>query len=87
MSATATNPLVKPTNLLQAASDTPLRRLFVKSCLDCAWSGLYKQLKLNFYLNLEEIYESLKQGDSVSLRNFGTFYVRVDRERWVFNFF
>lgn len=29
---------------------------------------------------VEEIYESLKLGESVSLRNFGTFYVRVERE-------
>ena len=35
---------------------------------------------------LEEIYESLKQGESVSLRNFGTFYVRVERRNWVFKF-
>jgi DNA-binding protein HU-beta len=35
---------------------------------------------------LEEIYESLKQGESVSLRNFGTFYVRTGRECWVFKF-
>lgn len=35
---------------------------------------------------LEEIYESLKQGDSVSLRNFGTFYVRVEPKNWVFKF-
>ncbi|MDZ7959429.1 MAG: HU family DNA-binding protein [Aulosira sp. DedQUE10] len=35
---------------------------------------------------LEEIYESLKKGDSVSLRNFGTFYVRAERESWVFKF-
>ncbi len=35
---------------------------------------------------IEEIYESLKQGDSVSLRNFGTFYVRTGRECWVFKF-
>jgi DNA-binding protein HU-beta len=35
---------------------------------------------------VEEIYESLKLGESVSLRNFGTFYVRVERERWVFKF-
>lgn len=35
---------------------------------------------------LDEIYESLKQGDSVSLRNFGTFYVRTGRECWVFKF-
>ncbi|HEY9692449.1 MAG TPA: HU family DNA-binding protein [Oculatellaceae cyanobacterium] len=35
---------------------------------------------------LEEIYESLKEGNSVSLRNFGTFYVRVERRNWVFKF-
>lgn len=35
---------------------------------------------------LEEIYESLKLGESVSLRNFGTFYVKVTRESWVFKF-
>jgi DNA-binding protein HU-beta len=33
-----------------------------------------------------EIRESLKQGESVSLRDFGTFYVRVERESWVFKF-
>jgi DNA-binding protein HU-beta len=33
-----------------------------------------------------EIYQSLKQGESVSLRDFGTFYVRVERESWVFKF-
>ncbi|MBK1987654.1 HU family DNA-binding protein [Sphaerospermopsis aphanizomenoides BCCUSP55] len=35
---------------------------------------------------IEEIYESLKQGESVSLRNFGTFYVRVEPKTWVFKF-
>ncbi len=35
---------------------------------------------------LEEIYKSLKEGNSVSLRNFGTFYVRVERRNWVFKF-
>jgi DNA-binding protein HU-beta len=35
---------------------------------------------------LEEIYEALKQGECVSLRNFGTFYVRPERESWVFKF-
>ena len=34
----------------------------------------------------EEIYEALKQGESVSLRNFGTFYVRSQRDSWVFKF-
>ena len=35
---------------------------------------------------LEEIYLSLKQGESVSLRNCGTFYVRKERESWIFKF-
>jgi DNA-binding protein HU-beta len=29
---------------------------------------------------LEEIYEALKHGECVSLRNFGTFYVRPQRD-------
>jgi len=35
---------------------------------------------------LEEIYAALKQGESVSLRNFGTFFVRPERKSWVFKF-
>jgi DNA-binding protein HU-beta len=35
---------------------------------------------------LEEIYEALKQGECVSLRNFGTFFVRPERRSWVFKF-
>lgn len=35
---------------------------------------------------LEEIYEALKRGESVSLRDFGTFYVRVEWQSWVFKF-
>jgi DNA-binding protein HU-beta len=35
---------------------------------------------------LEEIYEALKRGECVSLRNFGTFYVRPERHSWVFKF-
>ena len=35
---------------------------------------------------LEEIYQALKRGESVSLRNFGTFYVRPGRSNWVFKF-
>jgi len=35
---------------------------------------------------LEEIYEAMKRGESVSLRNFGTFYVRVEWQSWVFKF-
>lgn len=35
---------------------------------------------------LEAIYEAVKRGESVSLRNFGTFYVRPERNAWVFKF-
>lgn len=35
---------------------------------------------------LEEIYEALKQGECISLRNFGSFYVRQERNAWVFKF-
>jgi DNA-binding protein HU-beta len=35
---------------------------------------------------LEEIYEALKREECVSLRNFGTFYVRRERENWIFKF-
>jgi DNA-binding protein HU-beta len=35
---------------------------------------------------LEEIYEALKQGRSVSLRGFGSFFVPPERETWVFRF-
>ena len=35
---------------------------------------------------LTEIYEALKRGQSVSLRDFGSFYVRPERNTWVFKF-
>jgi DNA-binding protein HU-beta len=35
---------------------------------------------------LEAIYETLKHGESVSLRDFGTLYVRPERDTWVFKF-
>lgn len=35
---------------------------------------------------LSEIYSSLKQGESVSLKNEGTFYVRKEQKSWVFKF-
>ncbi len=35
---------------------------------------------------LDEIYEALKRGECVSLRGFGSFYVRPERESWVFTF-
>ncbi|HEV8638651.1 MAG TPA: HU family DNA-binding protein [Chloroflexota bacterium] len=35
---------------------------------------------------LAEIYEALKRGQSVTLRDFGSFYVRPERDTWVFKF-
>ncbi len=35
---------------------------------------------------LDEIYNGVAQGRSVSLRNFGTFYVEPRRNAWVFTF-
>ena len=35
---------------------------------------------------LEEIYQAIKRGESVSLRTFGSFSVRPGPERWVFKF-
>jgi DNA-binding protein HU-beta len=35
---------------------------------------------------LEEIYQALKRGECVSLRDFGTFYVRPEQASWVFKF-
>ena len=34
----------------------------------------------------ETIFEALKHGESVSLRDFGTFYVRPEPGSWVFKF-
>ena len=35
---------------------------------------------------LEEIYAALKRGESVSLRDFGSFYIRPEPASWVFKF-
>jgi len=35
---------------------------------------------------LDEIYQALKRGQSVTLKGFGGFYVRPERESWVFKF-
>lgn len=35
---------------------------------------------------LGEIYDALKRGEGVSLRDFGSFYVRPERASWVFKF-
>jgi DNA-binding protein HU-beta len=35
---------------------------------------------------LAEIYAAFKRGESVSLRHFGSFYVRPEADQWVFRF-
>lgn len=35
---------------------------------------------------LDTLYESFKAGQSVTLSGFGNFYVRPEREHWVFKF-
>lgn len=35
---------------------------------------------------VETLYESFKAGKSVTLRGFGSFYVREERSSWVFRF-
>lgn len=35
---------------------------------------------------LDEVYDALTRGESVSLRGFGSFYVRPEPESWVFTF-
>lgn len=35
---------------------------------------------------LDEVYEALKRGECVSLRGFGSFYIRPEPENWVFKF-
>jgi DNA-binding protein HU-beta len=35
---------------------------------------------------LEEVYQALKRGESVTLRDFGSFYVRPEQGSWIFRF-
>lgn len=35
---------------------------------------------------LDELYLAFKQGESVTLRKFGSFYVRPEQTNWVFKF-
>ena len=35
---------------------------------------------------LDEIYQAIKRDQGVTLKNFGGFYVRPERESWVFKF-
>jgi nucleoid DNA-binding protein len=35
---------------------------------------------------LDEIYQAMKRGQGVTLKGFGGFFVRPERENWVFKF-
>ena len=45
-----------------------------------------KEVELIVDATLEEIYQSLKQGESVNIRNFGTFYIKHHRDSIAFKF-
>jgi len=45
-----------------------------------------KEVEAIIDITLDEIYQSLKQGESVNLRNFGTFYIKGHRDSWAFKF-
>ena len=45
-----------------------------------------KEVELIVDETLEEIYQSLKAGESVNLRNFGTFYIKHHRDSVAFKF-
>jgi DNA-binding protein HU-beta len=57
-----------------------VRRVAVRTDVEVEMASRFVEV------TLEEIYEALKQGECVSLRNFGTFYVRPERRSWVFKF-
>ena len=57
-----------------------VRRVAVRADVDIEMASKFIEAAL------EEIYEALKQGECVSLRNFDTFYVRPERRSWVFKF-
>jgi DNA-binding protein HU-beta len=61
----------KPDVVRLVAQRTGREHAFVEEVLDAA---------------LEEIYVAFKRGESVSFRNFGSFYIRPGPERWVFRF-
>jgi DNA-binding protein HU-beta len=61
----------KPDVVRLVAQRTGRERAIVEEVLDAA---------------LEELYAAFKRGESVSLRNLGSFYVRPEPERWVFCF-
>lgn len=57
-----------------------VRRLAVRMKTDEAASTMWLDAVL------DTLYESFRSGESVTLSGFGNFYVRPERERWVFKF-
>ena len=57
-----------------------VRRLAVRMKTDEAISTMWLDAML------DTLYESFRSGESVTLSGFGNFYVRPERERWVFKF-
>lgn len=57
-----------------------VRRLAVHMRTDEAVSAMWLDAVL------DTLYESFRSGQSVTLSGFGNFYVRPERERWVFKF-
>ena len=57
-----------------------VRRLAVRMKTDEAVSATWLDAVL------DTLYESFRSGESVTLSGFGNFYVRPERERWVFKF-
>ncbi|MEO0837153.1 MAG: HU family DNA-binding protein [Cyanobacteria bacterium J06642_3] len=45
-----------------------------------------KEIESIMDATLDEIYQSLKQGESVNIRNFGTFYIKYHRDSVAFKF-
>ena len=57
-----------------------VRRLAIRMKTDEAVSTMWLDAVL------DTLYESFRSGESVTLSGFGNFYVRPERERWVFKF-
>jgi DNA-binding protein HU-beta len=60
--------------------DELARRLAARMHTDAATAGAWIDGLV------ETLYESFKAGESVTLRSFGSFYVRPERSTWVFRF-
>jgi DNA-binding protein HU-beta len=60
--------------------DELARRLAVRMQADAATAATWLDGVV------EELYDSFKAGESVTLRGFGSFYVRPERSSWVFRF-